>query len=319
MKKILIVLAVIVFSVLFIWVCFFRFYSIPTPAMEQSLLVGDYIYSNQCHNTFLKSVGLCAEINLNDIVIFRFPVDGNTHYIKRCVAKAGNEFELKNGQVFINGNAVENPQHYQERYLVKTKNNAPLSINKLRERFGISSNPNENVNIEKDTYLLTLTKENADKIKQIPVVEKITASADLEQKVDDRIFPFDTVNFKFTRDNYGPITIPKKGETIDLNPANIALYKDIVTKNESLKLTQNGQQIIIDGKPITSYTFTMDYYFMMGDNRHNSLDSRYWGFVPENHIVGQPFFILMSLDKLKQGFSKIRSKRFFKSLESVAM
>jgi signal peptidase I len=121
------------------------------------------------------------------------------------------------------------------------------------------------------------------------------------------------VNFKWNRDNYGPITIPKKGSSVALNSQNIALYRRVIANYEGNKLEEKNGQIIINGQPATSYTFKMDYYWMMGDNRHNSADSRFWGFVPEDHIVGRAWFVWLSY-----GENGIRWKRIFRGVNSLS-
>jgi len=331
-------------------------YTIPTPSMEQSLLVGDYLFVSKVnygarvpntplafplvHHTIpvinsksyvewlkwpYKRLWGFQDIKRNDIVVFNYPVedfrpvDKRENYIKRCVAAPGDELEVRQGQIYINGEIGDNPEKLEKRYYAYTKNGGQLSIKKLREKYGISSNENENMQLRQGIYQLFLTDTNLEKIKKLASIEKIVSQAEVAENLDPSAFPSDTANYKFSKDNYGPITIPKKGTSIQLNSSNIALYKRLITVYEGHDLQQKGNQIIIDGQPVTEYTFAMDYYFMMGDNRHNSLDSRFWGFVPEDHVVGKPVLIWMSLDKYKKGFSKIRWNRLFRSPNSIAM
>ena len=127
----------------------------------------------------------------------------------------------------------------------------------------------------------------------------------------ERIFPYSPC-YAWTRDNFGPLVIPKKGETVDLTPDNLPLYERIISVYEDNNLQVKDSVIHINGIPATSYTFKMDYFWMMGDNRHNSLDSRYWGFVPEDHIVGKAYFIWLSMDKDKPFPLNIRWNRMFR-------
>lgn len=329
-------------------------YTIPTPSMEQSLLVGDYLFVSKLHygpripNTPLafplvhhtipvintksfvewvkwpyKRLWGWQNVKRNDIVVFNYPVedfrpvDKRENYIKRCVAIPGDELELKDGQVYIDGQIGINPENYQESRLITTKNGSSLSIKGMRNKLNLSSNKSENMRIGDGKYYLTLTEENKEKVANFKNVDKVESTID---RVDTRVFPSDTANYKFARDNFGPITIPGKGVNVELNKENIALYKRIITEYEGHSLKVNGAEILIDGKATNNYTFNMDYYFMMGDNRHNSLDSRYWGFVPEDHIVGKPVLVWFSWDKFKDNlFNKVRWKRLMRRPGKIAM
>ena len=156
-----------------------------------------------------------------------------------------------------------------------------------------------------------LTVETVQKMKEIPVVKDIQPFSFPTGYTPETLFPQDTKNFPWNIDNYGPIVMPARGWTVELTPENIALYRRIITVYEGNNLEVNGRRILVNGEEADHYTFKMNYYFMMGDNRHNSADSRYWGFVPEDHIVGKAWVIWMSWDKNGSFFSKIRWKRLF--------
>jgi signal peptidase I len=158
-------------------------------------------------------------------------------------------------------------------------------------------------------YHLPLTQENVQKLKKYSEILSIKIEP---QEFGGNTFPLG--NKGWSRDNYGPIWMPKKGATVKVNASNYNLYEHIIRNYEHNTLALDNGRVIINGKATDTYTFKMDYYWMMGDNRHNSADSRYWGFVPEDHIVGQPVFVWLSLDKDKSLFEgKIRFERFFKS------
>ena len=154
-----------------------------------------------------------------------------------------------------------------------------------------------------------------EQVKQFPTVVSV------EENIDSyppdypdsylTIFPF-SPDYKWTRDNFGPLWIPRKGSTVQLTKENLPLYERIIAVYEGNDLKVTGDKIFINGEEAQSYTFQQDYYFMMGDNRHNSLDSRYWGFVPEDHIVGKPALIWLSIDGNKKFPNNIRWRRFFK-------
>ncbi len=218
------------------------------------------------------------------------PIDKKDHYIKRCIAIPGDSLEIKNRQVYINGQPAKNPSMLQYIYKVNIPGGV-LNTAKFND-WGIYD---EDVIQRGQNFLeLVLNEEQKEKIKALdPSISiehiKIPLSG------ANHLFPHDPVHFhNWTVDDYGPIYVPKKGATIKISPENIALYRRIIEVYEGNKLKETGGKFFINGKETDSYTFKMNYFWMMGDNRHNSEDARVWGFVPENHIVGKPLFIWFS-------------------------
>jgi signal peptidase I len=165
---------------------------------------------------------------------------------------------------------------------------------------------------------LPLTAEMLEKIKENPHVIADAVEMNIEEYYPDLalvVFPFSSDSlYRWTRDNFGPLWVPAKGETVELNLDNLPLYRRIITVYEKNALKVDSGKIFINGKEAQSYTFKQDYYFMMGDNRHNSLDSRYWGFVPEDHVVGKPAMVWLSIDNEKSFPKNVRWSRLFKFL-----
>ena len=241
------------------------------------------------------------------------PSDKKDHYVKRCVASAGDTLEIRNGQVYVNSQAQEVWPGVQNSYTVVTDGQRinPVNLDKLglniRELWFHPELPGYPA--------MPLTAEMLEKIKVYPNVVSV------EQNIDSyppdfpdsyvTIFPF-AENYRWTRDNFGPLWIPQKDAEVELTIANLPLYERIITAYEGNSLQVKDGAIYINGEETQSYTFKQDYYFMMGDNRHNSLDSRYWGFVPEDHIVGKPALIWLSIDGNKKLPNNIRWRRFFK-------
>jgi signal peptidase I len=257
-------------------------------------------------------------------IVYR-PVDRQENYVKRCVAIAGDWLQVKNNQVVVNGKNQEKIPGLQFNYLVQT--DGTLLNDNLLDKLNISKEDRGQVDIEQNVkmiadmgfdpklpiYHFPLTADSYDKIQKISGVLKVKIEPAFP---GDQVFPLGG-NKKWTRDNYGPIWIPKKGMRLALNSYNLPIYEHIITSYEHNKLEIKGDVIYINDKPTTTYQFKMDYYWMMGDNRHNSADSRYWGFVPEDHIVGRPVLVWLSLDKDKSVFNgKIRWNRFFKNAEN---
>jgi signal peptidase I len=161
-------------------------------------------------------------------------------------------------------------------------------------------------------YFLPLTGAMKNEVENWSNVKQITPLLRAKGETYSPIFPHDTAHFKWNEDNYGPLTIPKAGVTINLSMDNIALYKKLIDVYEDNEIIIKDGQIFINGKVATSYTFKQNYYWMMGDNRHNSADSRFWGFVPEDHIVGEAVFVWLSLEKNKSFLNKIRWNKLFR-------
>ena len=335
-------------------------YTIPTPSMENSLLVGDFLFVSKFHYgtrttttplqiplthqkiwftnipSYLEWIKLpqyrlpgFTEVKRNDVVVFNvpprglnegisYPVDLKTNYIKRCVALPGDILIIKDHQVFTNGQALENQPEMQYSYLVTS--DGPISernLSKLElgpEDYTVYGRTEDG----KFVYMMYLTNTKAAEIKALSYIK----SVELERKIEEEgVLPYSSFYewsgagkkySNWSADNFGPLWIPKKGETISINDSTLAYYGTTIRlydHNKDAKI--EGGKLIIDGKEVTEYTFKQNYYFMMGDNRHNSLDSRFWGFVPEDHIVGKAFFIWLSIDKNADFIHKIRWSRFF--------
>lgn len=258
-------------------------------------------------------------IERNDCVVFNWPaedigrpVDKKENYVKRCVGIPGDVLELKNAQLFVNGSPQEEFEGMKKqwRYNVSTQGTG-LNPKILYEKYDITEG---GYGRNRNEYSLTLTNNSRDALKTFPNVTKIDKNIEKQEVYADYIFPHDE-NYKWNVDNFGPITIPKAGETIIITIKNLSIYKDIIERYENNKLEIVDGEIYINDKVATTYTFAMDYYWMMGDNRHNSADSRFWGFVPENHIVGKALFVWMSWDTNAKGLKKIRWNRLFRSVK----
>lgn len=338
-------------------------YTIPTPSMENSLLVGDFLFVSKFHYgtrttttplqiplthqkiwftnipSYLDWIKLpqyrlpgITHVKRNDVVVFNvpplelndyidYPVDLKTNYIKRCVAIPGDTLEIVDRQVYINGEVGENPPLMQFSYRISA--NSPIN-ERVLEKYEINEAHiigRENGQV---VYQMQLRPEVADELESLPFIQSVevatmNAFGRMEPRTEGiaepNIFP-NAERFPWNGDFYGPLVIPAKGMTITINDSTLALYGSTIRDydhNEDVRI--EGDQLIIDGREVTEYTFKQNYYFMMGDNRHNSLDSRYWGFVPEDHIVGKAFFIWLSIDRDAGFFNKIRWSRFFRLIE----
>ena len=237
------------------------------------------------------------------------PVDRRENYVKRCVGLPGQKLEIKNRIIYTDGKPLKEPQNVQYTYYVKLKAQMPEELMK-----------DLSISVEDITQLnqlgcMPLTKHAAAVLKsRKDIVQDIRLNEDAPT---GDLYPLNA-RTHWTRDNYGPVWIPAKGKSVKLDISNIAIYERPIRTYEGndLKVTADGK-IIINGKQQDSYTFKMDYYWMMGDNRHNSADSRYWGFVPEDHIVGKPLLIWWSSDPDRGGFSGIRWHRIFSWVDNI--
>ncbi len=236
------------------------------------------------------------------------PTDRRENYVKRCVGLPGQTLQIKNRIVYLDGKANKEPDNVQYSYRVKLRQSLPEDF--IYEN-GITRE--EIMSLNTSGYI-PLTKKTAAAMKaRKDLVESI--SLDLRTNSGD-LYPLNSIT-GWTADNYGPLWIPKKGEKVTLTMDNIAIYERPIRVYEGNDLEVKNGQIYINGQLAHEYTFKMDYYWMMGDNRHNSADSRYWGFVPEDHIVGKPIFIWWSSDPDRSGFDGIRWSRLFKWVDNI--
>jgi signal peptidase I len=312
--------------------------------MEGTELVGDYLFVSkisygpriantplaipfmepQVHgvNTYWDLIKLpywrlpgFTEVKKGDVVVFNSPehdgegtpTDELMTLIKRCQATPGDKLQIINGQVYINGKAAKNAPKQQTPYTVTTN--------------GVDINPQllEDDNIETrqqmgpDTYEMIIPQEHVAEMKGYSNIKSIEPYIQKPGEVDPQVFPRSD-KFKWNEDNYGPLVIPKRGWTIPLNDSTLALYRRAIEVYEHNKVDVNGKNIMINGKKASAYTFKMNYYWMMGDNRHNSWDSRFWGYVPEDHVIGKALITVLSTDSTKSFFNKIRWNRMFKPI-----
>lgn len=349
-------------------------FTIPTSSMENSLLVGDFLFVSKFHYgtrttttplqvplthqkiwgteipSYVDWIKLPAyrlpgftTVKRGEVVVFNIPgieednynnpdkinlrdnpFDLKMHYVKRCVAIPGDTLEIKQGVVYTNGTREVTPENEQRNYVLFSK--VKISKENL-ERFGIW---NENIaagpmvlNDNRVQYILSLSQGMVDAIRQSKASYILSLDRlPMDQGLQSEVFPYYHDNpvkaqqVSWTLNTFGPLWIPKEGVTIPVNEYNLAMYGETIIRYEHNDNTViAGGSLTIDGKKLEVYTFKQDYYFMMGDNRDNSLDSRYWGFVPADHIVGKPLFIWFSTNKDKSFPASIRWDRIFKSAQ----
>lgn len=276
------------------------------------------------------------DVERNDIVVFNWPtdtvpyffyrgpdyyykpIDKKSNYVKRAVAIAGDSLQIIDGKLFINNEPSEMPGRAdpQTSYTVTGKGKG-FNMQQLYERYDITS-PAYVIDQQTNKFgFSAISNEVIEQFKNHPNVASATKVVDTSGKKGNGIFPTFGKN-AWSKDNFGPIYIPEEGATVEITSTSIPFYRQIIEVYEGMEMnienniSIKGDQVYLNGTPLNSYTFKQNYYWMMGDNRHQSADSRYWGYVPENHIVGKPVFLWMSWDTRGDGFfDSIRWERVF--------
>jgi len=339
---------------------FIEAYTIPTPSMERSLLVGDFLFVSKvnygartpmtpiafpfAHHTmplintkaywdgvklpYYRLPGF-SDVKKGDVVVFNYPMDADSplnrpvdkreNYIKRCQGAPGDTLSVVDAQVYVNGKAMPNPPGEQIDYNVT-----------LSSMLNPKTAEDLNMTMYENNPLYTMTKDAAATLKTYSNVTSVVPN--IKPKGADQygpVYPLDNRDFvlnpkyklgdkyptyNWNLDNYGPIIVPKKGWTVKLDSLTFPIYARAIEIYEGNKLEVKNGEVYINGTKTSTYTFKMNYYWMMGDNRHDSLDSRFWGFVPEDHIVGKALFIWMSWDDEAGFLHKIRWSRLFRGI-----
>jgi signal peptidase I len=305
---------------LFVKVFLFQVSRVPSASMRGNLYEGDYVLVNKMaygarvpmtplsfRNNYLDWISLpyfrlfaCKEVKHNDVIVFNDPaylegpIDVQEEYIKRCVALPGDSLKIEAGRIFINSHPLEEPENIFRSYTFETKGVVDIS---LFSRMNISE-----ITLDtKGRYVLFTDQAHADSIAK----EKNSVSVTKNDLKKEFYHPSTFPNFPsvtWNPDFFGPLWIPRKGDSILLNAANLTLYQRTIEKHERRTLTLKGDSAFVDSKYAAYYTFMQNYYFVIGDNRYNSKDSRYWGFVPESHIIGKASMVLFSNQKKGRSF-----------------
>ncbi|AYL98721.1 signal peptidase I [Mucilaginibacter celer] len=326
---------------------FLEAYTIPSSSMESSLMVGDFLFVSKinygarlpmtpvafpfAHNvmpytgtkSYWGGIGLpyyrlpgFSHVKNGDAVVFNYPMDADSpyyrpvdkqdNYIKRCEGSPGDTIKMEYGQVYINGKSVTTPANAQMEYGVHTDGTGRAPGPDMRYRLHLK----DVQQFTRADYTLNTTAASAEKLALSPYIKSVKPDVRLRGFYDPEVFPHNP-RLRWNEDNWGPFVIPKAGWTVKLDSVTLPLYSRAISVYENNGLAVKGKDIFINGKKTDSYTFKMNYYWMMGDNRHNSEDSRFWGFVPEDHIVGKAVFVWMSWDAEAPSFNKIRWNRVF--------
>ncbi len=279
---------------------------------------------NKLQLPYMRIPGI-QKIKQNDIVVFNQPadtlkdmndfhpdrnyykpIDKKTNLVKRCVGLPGDSLAIVDGYVYINGKKNVLPDRAKLQFFYEADTDGKqLNANMLRNRYHVR----EGGRLQNGNYLLNLADDDVEKIKNNPDIKSLVRKVEPKGKGED-VFPR-IPGLGWNTDNFGPIYIPKKGATVKLDKKSLPFYKRVIAEYENNDLKVNGDDILINGKKADSYTFKQDYYWMMGDNRQNSLDARYWGYVPFDHVVGKPVFIWLSWNSDGKGIDKIRWERMF--------
>ncbi len=320
-------------------------FTIPSSSMEQTLLTGDFIFVSKLHYgartpktplqiplthqtigstnipSYLDWIQLpqyrlpgFSRIQRGDKVVFNYPmqldkpVDLRTYYIKRCVGLPGDSFCIKEAQVYVNDAPQTQYPGLQYRYHLET---TAIFQEQFFRRYAIRE-----FMPAQGGYLVHTTPATAKQLGKLPSIQGVRRIVIPQSKVNARLHS-DGTTFPRNADHFGPTVVPAKGMTIPINAITLAQYEHVITYHEEHQDVQiDNNRLWIDGRTVDTYTFRKNYYFMMGDNRHNSEDSRFWGFVPQDHIVGKAVFILFSLDPNKRFLDKIRWGRIARLVNS---